>query len=127
MGSNVRANDPESKKVAEPRPSPWFRGGETCAGETVLHRRSDVREQPDDGETVLFDPLSRRTFYLNETALHVWRDCDGRRTLLDIARRQASRYGIDLDDALDDVEQIVVTLAEAGLIGAEPPRAGPPY
>lgn len=79
-------------------------------------RRDDLIEEELDGQVVLYEPVTQRMHRLNETALHVWRSCDGRTTTRQIAGRLAERFEVDIETALDDVEQVMVLLAEEGLV-----------
>lgn len=89
---------------------------------TIPPRRPDVVEEVMEGEAILFDPVTGCTHRFNETALAVWRLCDGTATTADMARRLTEHYDIDLDTALDHVEQIVTVLADSQLLIPEPIR-----
>lgn len=79
-------------------------------------RRDDVVVEELDGEAVLFDPRSGNTYRLNETALAVWRSCDGRATTRDIALHLAAAYAVEFEVALDQVEQVAALFAQALLL-----------
>jgi hypothetical protein len=81
-------------------------------------RRDDVIVEELDGEVVFVDPRTTRAFHFNETAYAVWKRCDGRTTTRRIAEALVAEYDVSLDQALDDVEQLVVFFALAGLTGA---------
>ncbi len=83
-------------------------------------RRRDVTTHAHDGEVVVSLPVEGSTFHLNETAAFVWAQCDGRRTTRDIAGGLADAYDVAFDDALNDVEEIVVWLAESSLLSRDP-------
>ncbi len=93
-------------------PACWSSG----TGFVVPPRRSDVDEHVVDQEAILLDPRTAHTLQLNRTALAVWHQCDGRMTTVEIAQNQSESFDIDLDTALDDVEQLVAMFAEAGLL-----------
>jgi hypothetical protein len=78
-------------------------------------RRDDVLVEELDGEVVFSDPRTTRAFHLNGTAYFVWQRCDGRATTRQIARDLTEAYDVDMDRALDDVEQLVVFFALNGL------------
>ena len=59
---------------------------------------------------------------LNRPAAAVWEQCDGRRTTRDIATELADAYDVEFDDALNDVEELVVWLADSGLLRIAPDR-----
>ena len=79
-------------------------------------RRNDLNVSELDNEGLLFDESTGRTHRLNQTALDVWRLCDGRRSTREIAQELTNIYDVDFDRALDHVEQILVRLGEAGLL-----------
>lgn len=79
-------------------------------------RRENVVENELDGEAILFNPANGATHRLNETALAVWRQCDGRRSTRQMAEFLIDAYEVDPDIALQDVEQLVVVFAEADLL-----------
>jgi PqqD family protein of HPr-rel-A system len=85
----------------------------------VPARRGEVQEHELDGEAVLFDPASGRAFHLNETALAVWRQCDGQSTAADIAAQLSRLYDVRLDVAEDHVEQLLVSFGESQLLAVE--------
>jgi PqqD family protein of HPr-rel-A system len=78
-------------------------------------RRSDVIEEDLDAEAVLYDPRTGNTHRLNRTALEIWRRCDGRTTIQQLAQEQTELYEVDPETALDHVEQVLVLLAQAEL------------
>jgi PqqD family protein of HPr-rel-A system len=69
-----------------------------------------------DGEGLLLDPRSGSVHRLNETALFVWRRCDGRRTTRQIAHEATEHYDTESSFALECVEQLLVRLAALGLL-----------
>ncbi len=85
----------------------------------VPARRPDLVEHRLNEEIILYDPQNDFVHGLNETALEVWRQCDGARTTQQIAARQTERYQVDLATALDHVEQLVVCFAESNLLVPE--------
>ena len=47
-----------------------------------LYRRNDkIEEAPLGGELMLFDPAKSQFFVLNSTMAHLWRNCDGDKTM----------------------------------------------
>lgn len=102
----------QSISASDP-PSPW-----SCCAARIIPpaRRDDLQESELDGEGLLYDPLSGHTHRLNETALMVWRLCDGQRSTHCLAEELVTNYEVDFERALDHVEQILVRLAEAKLL-----------
>jgi hypothetical protein len=56
---------------------------------------------------------------MNETALLVWRACDGCSTTRQLAARLTQTYEVSLETALEDVEQLIAAFAQAGLVTKE--------
>jgi PqqD family protein of HPr-rel-A system len=71
---------------------------------------------PSDGEAVVFNADSGNAYHLNETAFAVWDGCDGRTTVGELANAVGSQFDVQPDIARDHVEQLLVVLAEAGLL-----------
>lgn len=83
-------------------------------------RRRDVVIERFDREAILVDPRNDHSHRLNQTALVVWRACDGRSTTHEIARRLTGAYDVELDDALDCVDQLVALFARLELFETNP-------
>lgn len=84
----------------------------------ALRRRNDIDVRMMDGEAVLYDAVTGCTHRLNESALAVWRACDGRTTTLHLAEQLTARYDVSLEQAQLDVEQLLAAMARAGLLEA---------
>jgi len=84
-------------------------------------RAEYVRVYSFEGEAVLFDARTGHSHHLNETAFAVWQSCDGSSTVAHIAQRLTERFDVDLETALDHVEQVLAVLADAELVGAHDP------
>ena len=50
-------------------------------------RRTDLVIQEADGETLVYDLQSHKAHCLNHTAAVVWKQCDGKRTIEEVAKR----------------------------------------
>ncbi len=83
-----------------------------------LSRRAGVGEYLMGDEALLFDPQTQSLHYLNETALAIWRRCDGR-NIQELATALNGTYEVDGGLALDHVTMIVDALAAAGLLSPE--------
>src|SRR3954451_4237079 len=85
------------------------------AGEVVVRRV---------GREALLVPVRNRVgdldsiFTLNETAIVVWEAIDGRTPLDAVVERVCREYDVERDRAAADAEEIVRSLAEAGLLEA---------
>ncbi len=82
----------------------------------VPHRRGDVSDESVDRDTILTDLRDGHIHHLNETAALVWRLCSGKLATRDIARELTETYDITWDDALDQVDQLVVKFGESDLL-----------
>jgi hypothetical protein len=85
----------------------------TC---TTPARRDDVMEYPVDAEAVLFDPTSRNMYVLNESALSVWRMCDGRTTVHEMAGSHMNVHAVDVRTARDDIDRLLGSFAAVNLL-----------
>jgi PqqD family protein of HPr-rel-A system len=78
--------------------------------------RRDLRVHELDGEGLIFDPVSCDTHRLNETALFIWRHCDGRHDAACIADRLTGAYDVTPQEAVEHVERTLGELEAADLI-----------
>ena len=69
-----------------------------------------------DGEVLLAHPATTRTIYLNETAVLIWRLCDGRHTPAEITELLQEAYPDAAAAIADDVEATLQHLREAAAI-----------
>jgi hypothetical protein len=69
-----------------------------------------------DGCFHIFNPGTRRTVALNETASQIWRLCTGELSEEQIVRTLADHYGVDLTAIEPDVQRVVRDLAHEGLL-----------
>jgi hypothetical protein len=79
-------------------------------------RRSDVRVHELDGEALIFDPVSADTHRLNETALFVWRHCDGRHSAGQVAQKLTQAYDVSVEVAVECVMRVVDQFESSGLL-----------
>jgi len=87
-----------------------------CAHATI--RRRAAIEYVLDGEALLYDPVTAAVYYLNATALEIWRGCaDG--TVPQLVSTLCRRYGIDADTAGAHVHDVMDRLAASGLLSVE--------
>jgi hypothetical protein len=76
----------------------------------------DVHAYPLDDELVLYDVRTNQAFVLNGTGAEVWELCDGTREAVGIAREIVAAYSLELEQALDDMRELIRGLREAELI-----------
>lgn len=74
-------------------------------------RRHDLTLEQLDDEAILLDPRRGDVHRLNQTALLVWRLCDGQTTTREIARQLTTAYQVDFEAALACVDELMVRLA----------------
>lgn len=80
-------------------------------------RRSDVRSEDVQHETVLYDPTRGQAVYLNETASIVWKLCDGSRSVAEMGDLLAKEMGDASGAVAKDVADVISRFAEAKLVG----------
>ncbi len=81
-------------------------------------KREGLVEKVLDSEAVLYDESNGHTHRMNETALWVWRACDGRSTTWQLAERLTRAFEVSHEAAQSDVEQLIAAFAQAGLVTA---------
>jgi pyrroloquinoline quinone biosynthesis protein D len=69
---------------------------------------------------VILDPAGRMLRGLNETGTAVWELVDGVRTVEDIARHLATRFGAPSEQVLSEVRAFLGELEQRGLIALSP-------
>ncbi|MCH7591690.1 MAG: PqqD family protein [Planctomycetes bacterium] len=79
-------------------------------------RRDNIVVCELDGEAVLYDERSGAVHRFNETALTVWKACDGSRSAPAIARIIAGRYALDSNRARTEVDNVIRKLTAKGLL-----------
>jgi hypothetical protein len=73
-------------------------------------RRSDLLTRKIPGELLVYDLKRHKAFCLNETAARIWKGCNGKRTVADLAALLESEERLPLDEkivwlALDQLER----------------------
>lgn len=87
-----------------------------CASQPPPRRRTDVTVHVLDGEALIYDPLTACTHQLNSTALFIWRQCDGRRDVCEIARGLAEVYDVSVTEAVEHSRRTVEEFEEKLLL-----------
>mgnify|MGYP001612411877 FL=1 len=82
----------------------------------VPRRKPDVHGMTLDGETVLLDLSTGRSYRLNSVGTAVWEQCDGSATLFDIQAVLRSRCELSPERAHDEVVSLVLQLGHDGLL-----------
>ena len=79
-------------------------------------RRSDLLFRSVEGDVVVLDRREEKIHQLNATAAFIWERCDGRHSVVDIAKGLAAHFGADLAVAKGDVAGAVLKLEDLGLL-----------
>jgi len=82
----------------------------------IFGRRDRVMAQQVEGESVLLDIDSGEYFSLNEVGGRVWDLCDGTRTVSSIVGVLCDEFDVDQSTAVGDTNDLLETLAGAGLV-----------
>jgi len=82
----------------------------------VPRRKAAVHGMTLEGETVLLDVSTGRSYRLNAVGTVVWEQCDGVATLLDIQAILRSRCNLSRECSHDEVVSLVVQLGYDGLL-----------
>jgi len=93
------------------------------------HRRSDIVVQDYEGETLVYDLLTHRALHLNSTVSLVWKSCDGKRDVEEIATVLSRNTGSAITPelvrlSLDQLshEGLLVEVPEDGFLSGESRR-----
>lgn len=78
-------------------------------------RRPDVTLQIVGRDAILHDPLARQAHVVNGSAARIWELCDGR-PFEAIVDAFAASYGITADRVRPDVERVLDSFREKGLL-----------
>ena len=98
----------------EPPPAP-----SGAVGERPPIRSKDLTVHEFDDEALIYDPKTGDTHRLNETALFIWRRCDGVTDPVQIGQALTEAYDVSAADALDQVRRMIVEFDKLGLITHE--------
>lgn len=82
-------------------------------------RRSDLRIRVVAHETVVLDLDAERIHQLNTTASFIWDQCDGHRTVAEIAAELARSFDVDHRTAHEAVHATLRRLDELQLLDGE--------
>jgi len=89
-------------------------------------QRRSFRVQEMDGETLLYSKVSKRTFYLNESATVIWKLCDGQRSVGEIVELLKETYP-DLAEGFEaDVSATLDRLMAEGAVRWQPSTQATP-
>ena len=79
--------------------------------------KSDVEERELGGECLLYDPESKKVHLLNKTALMVWRACDGKKEIEELAEEIKKEFSPPADvDVVADIKESIQELRSLKLL-----------
>lgn len=87
-------------------------------------RRADLTVHELDGEALVYDAATADTHRLNETALFIWRACDGHRDAGSLATRVSETYDVPAHEARSYVIRTLDELATRNLVVYTPSTGG---
>jgi hypothetical protein len=87
------------------------------AGLARYRRVAGVEAAPLQGESILYDPESKRFFVLNRTAAFVWERLESPAVVEDLAAAVCGAFqAVELEAARSDVRGTLVQMVELGLV-----------
>lgn len=81
----------------------------------TIHKCSNIKRRDTKSHLFLFSLNTGMLLELNDTAKFIWDICDGR-TMEDIWTLYAQEFEIEIDDARNDVEEIIQILRTKGYV-----------
>lgn len=84
-----------------------------------MTERPKIPDEVEINEKHLFDPFTGVEISINRVTAEILDLCDGSCTKEEIAQGIASRYGIEVAEALSDVEEIIQTLEKMGMLDSK--------
>ena len=85
--------------------------------ETGPMRKDGIECQKLEEEWMLYDPQTGCVHVLNAVAEVVWRMCDGRHSIGEMAQQIAAAYEVpEGADVLADVQSVIESFAERGML-----------
>jgi hypothetical protein len=78
------------------------------AGDAIWRRIGD--------EVVVIKGDGKSAHVLNKTAALIWEDCDGKRSIDEIATDLCERFNVSLEEARADIREIIAKLTQVGII-----------
>lgn len=75
-----------------------------------------------ENEFIIIDTKSAQIHSLNETAAAIWRMCDDKLSVDDMAQRILEKFDVSFETAKSDVEKTLRSFLEKGLINRPPAK-----
>ncbi|UCG15568.1 MAG: HPr-rel-A system PqqD family peptide chaperone [Phycisphaerales bacterium] len=89
------------------------------AGERTPTRSKNLIVHELDDEALIYDPETGDTHRLNQTALFIWRRCDGLTDPAQIGEALAETYDVSAADAMNQVRRMIAEFDQLGLTTRE--------
>jgi methyltransferase-like protein len=86
----------------------------------MLQRNVSILWRELDNEAVLLSPIEGCSYNLNQVGTLIWKLLDGTHTSKDIAELICQKYDVEYQQAMQDIEQIIVDLQQNNLLQAVP-------
>ena len=86
----------------------------------MLQRNPSILWRELDGEAVLLSPSAGSSYNLNQVGTFIWKMLDGKYTSENIAVAICQVYEVEYEQALQDVENILVEMRNNNLLHESP-------
>jgi len=119
LNANERGQSPALAGLLTPITVHLTRSASDCHPAIQLRypkSRADLETRVVDDEMIVFDVAAQRVHRLNASASIIWRRCDGRTSVDEIANHLATAHDLPVARVADDVQQTLAELERYGLI-----------
>ena len=86
----------------------------------MVQRNAAILWRELDGEAVLLSPAAGSSYNLNAVGTFIWKLLDGKHSRADIATAICQIYEVEYEQALQDMEDIIVELCSNNLVNEVP-------
>jgi len=86
---------------------------------SIPRRNESIRWREFGADGILLNPASGDYFEISETAMIIWSQMDGRKTIEEIIRELAARFDADAEDLTRETTEFIEDLTGKGLISIE--------
>jgi methyltransferase-like protein len=86
----------------------------------MLQKNPSILWRELDGEAVLLSPSAGSSYNLNQVGTFIWKMLDGKHTSENIAAAICQVYEVEHEQALQDVENILVEMRNNNLLNESP-------
>jgi len=89
-----------------------------------VSRAGDAIWRRIDDDIVVIKGDGQSTHVLNKTAALIWEKCDGKCGIDEIAAHLCERFNVSLEEAREDVKEIIEKLTQVGIINNSEETSG---